>query len=92
MSLCQHLRHHLGSPDGIVVPTAVSSQVLSEPTPAVPATPQNEPPTTSTLSAQASAENGNEAVAVRREHSNTEVDSEASKAEETSREIQRLCF
>ena len=55
-----------GSPDGIVVPTAVPSQVLSEPTPAVPATPQNEPPTRSTLSAQASAE-------------------------ETSREIQRLC-
>ena len=53
-----------GSPDGIVVPTAVPSQVLSEPTPAVPATPQNEPPTRSTLSAQASAENGNEAVAV----------------------------
>ena len=56
-----------GSPDGIVVPTAVPSQVLSEPTPAVPATPQNEPPTRSTLSAQAGAENGNEAVAVRRD-------------------------
>ncbi|XP_015748661.1 PREDICTED: uncharacterized protein K02A2.6-like [Acropora digitifera] len=56
-----------GSPDGIVEPTAVPSQVLSEPTPAVPATPQNEPPTRSTLSAQASAENGNEAVAVRRD-------------------------
>ncbi|XP_068716243.1 uncharacterized protein [Montipora foliosa] len=56
-----------GSPDGIVVPTAVPSQVLSEPTPAVPATPQNESPTRSTLSVQAGAENGNEAVAVRRD-------------------------
>ena len=56
-----------GSPDGIVVSTAVPSQVLSEPTPAVPATPQNEPPTRSTLSAQASAQNGHEAVAVRRD-------------------------
>ena len=56
-----------GNPDGIVVPTAVPSQVLSEPTPAVPATPQNEPPARSTLSAEASAENGNEAVAVRRD-------------------------
>ena len=56
-----------GSPDGIVVPTTVPSQVLSEPTPAEPATLQNEPPTRSTLSAQASAENGNEAVAVRKD-------------------------
>ena len=47
-----------GSPDVIVVPTAVPSQVLSEPTPAVPTTPQNEPSTRNTLSAQASAENG----------------------------------
>ena len=60
MTLCRHLRHHL-------VSTAVPSQVLSEPTPAVPATPQNEPPTRSTLSAQASAQNGHEAVAVRRD-------------------------
>ncbi|XP_068704750.1 uncharacterized protein [Montipora foliosa] len=56
-----------GSPDGIVVSTAVPSQVLSEPTPTVPATPHNEPPTTSLLSAQASAQNGNEAVTVRRD-------------------------
>ena len=57
-----------GSTDGTVVPTAVPSQALSEPTPAVPATPQNETPTRGTLSAQANAENGNEAVAVRRDN------------------------
>ena len=49
--------------NGIVVPTTVPSQVLSELTPAAPATPQNEPPTRTTLLAQAAEENGNEAVA-----------------------------
>ena len=53
------------SQDGIVVPTKVPSQALSELTPAAPATPQSEPPTRSTLSAQASTENGNKAVAAR---------------------------
>ena len=50
------------SPDEIVVPTTVPSQVSGELTSAVPATPQSEPPISSTLSAQASAENGNDAV------------------------------
>ena len=53
------------SPDGIVVPTTVPSQVSGESTPAVPATPQSESPIRSTLSTQTSAENGNEAVAAR---------------------------
>ena len=39
------------SQDGIVVPTTVPSQELSELTPAAPVTPQSEPPTRSTLSA-----------------------------------------
>ena len=51
------------SQDGILVPTTVPSQASSELTPAASATPHNEPPTRSTLSPQASAENGNEAVA-----------------------------
>lgn len=51
------------SHDEIVIPTAVPSQVLSELTSAAPATPESEPPTGSTLSAQTSAEDGNEAVA-----------------------------
>jgi len=51
------------SPDEIVVPTTVPSQYSSELTPAVPATPQSEPPTRSTLSEQASTKDGNEAVA-----------------------------
>ena len=50
------------SPDGIAVPFTIPSQALSELTPAAPITPQSKPPTRSTLSAQTSAENGNEAV------------------------------
>ena len=53
------------SQDGIVVPTTIPSQALSELTPAAPATPQSEPPTRSALSAQASTENGNKAVVTR---------------------------
>jgi len=53
------------SHDEIVIPTVVPSQVLSELRSAAPATPQSEPPTGSTLSAQTSAEDGNEAVAAR---------------------------
>ena len=48
---------------GIVIPTAVPSQVLSELTSAATATPQSDPQIGSTLSAQTSAEDGNEAVA-----------------------------
>ena len=51
------------SRDEIVVPTTVPSQGLSELTSAAPATPQSDSPTGSTLSAQASTEDGNEAVA-----------------------------
>ena len=51
------------SQDRIPVPTMIPSQVLSELTPVAPATPQSEPPTRSTLSVQASTENGNETVA-----------------------------
>ena len=53
------------SQDGIVVPTTVPSQALSELTPAAPATPRSEPPAKSTLSALASTEHGNEAVVAR---------------------------
>ena len=53
------------SHDEIAMPTAVPSQVLSELTSAAPATPESEPPTGSTLSAQTSAEDENEAVAAR---------------------------
>ena len=42
------------SQDGIVVPTTLPSQALSELTPATPATPWSEPPAKSTLSAPAS--------------------------------------
>ena len=55
--------------DGIVVPTTVPSQALSEVTPAAAATPLSEPPTRSTLSAQPSTENGNEAA-----HGETTID------------------
>ena len=48
---------------GIVIPTAVPSQVLSELTSAATPTPQSDPQIGSTLSAQRSAEDGNEAVA-----------------------------
>ena len=51
------------SPDEIVVPTIVPSQVSGELTPAIPPTPQS--PIRGTLSAQASVENGNEAVSAR---------------------------
>ena len=53
------------SHDEIVIPTAVPSQVLSELRSAATTTPQSEPLAGSTLSAQTSAEDGNEAVAAR---------------------------
>ena len=53
------------SHDEVVIHTAVPSKVLSELTSAAPATPQSEPPIGSTLSAQTSAEDENEAVAAR---------------------------
>ena len=59
------------SPDEFVIPSTIPSQVLSELAPAAPTTPQSEPPTRSTLSAQTSAENGNESVTV---HSDMAID------------------
>ena len=50
------------SQDGIVVPTMLPSQALSELMPAAPATPRSEPPAKSALPAPASTELGNEAI------------------------------
>ena len=59
------------SQDGIVVPTTLPSQALSELTPAAPATPWSEPPAKSKLSVPASTELGNEAVVA---HGDTAID------------------